>query len=590
MFFQRTVTLLIIFFFLFGYFPASSLAQDISSTPEITALVNNENQLTIASLNVKNLDARDASTRFNAFGELIATNLQSPDIIALSEIQDNDGPQNTSVTAANRTYQSLTEAIKRSGGPAYRSVDIAPIDDTNGGEPGGNIRNGFLFNPARVNLASGTAGSATTAVQVSDTPSLLVNPGLIEPENPAFEKSRKPLAAEFLFNQEPVFVVANHFASKRGGAAADRKRIRQAQSVHNFVQEILDEDSEANIVVAGDLNDFEQSPTLRTLAGTSLLNLVESIPKTDRFTFKFRGDLQVLDHILVSQNLSSDANAEIDIVHANVDQADPASDHDPVLARFTISPLSPIEFLEDVEIPETLTDIGSTIFPDLNNDELAARLQEEFKVTNSLGYRRARDLMYGQIDNQNGKVLGIYTNYTATIAPNIDTSREEARRAGINTEHSWPRSKGTRGGEANSDLHHLFPTRERVNSIRGSDPFGEIQDSDTERWFFEEQELSTIPSDNIIDQFSESNSEQFEPRENVKGDLARAQFYVFTIYKDQVDAGFFSRAKEALCKWDIQDPVDEQEMSRNKKIKAVQGNDNPFILDPNLANRLYCDS
>lgn len=573
---------------------AIAFAQSVPSAPEVTTLAASPDRLTVAALNVKNLDARDSDARFAAFGRLIVDNLKAPDIIALSEIQDNDGPIQSSVTAADKTYQDLIAAIVDEAGPPYEAIDIAPFNDTNGGQPGGNIRVGFLFNPRRVTLAPGRLGDAATAVQVADGPVLTVNPGSVEPDNPAFVNSRKPLVAQFIFNDESVFVVANHFASKRGGTASDRTRVRQAQAVHNLVAELLEEDPDANVIVAGDLNDFEDSPPLKVLAGNILQNLLNFLPRDDRFTFDFRGNLQVLDHILVSQNLLFDADAEFDIVHAVVGQRRSATDHDPVLARFTlpqlITDLPPIVEPEmEPEIEPEMTPEETGIFPDLAGAALASALKRDFAVRNSLGYRRARDYLYGQIDNKNGQVFGIYSSFAADIRPNINTSRADAYREGINAEHSWPRSHGTREGKANSDLHHLFPARERVNIIRSSSPFGEIPDVETDRWFFEDEELSFPPSRNI-DAYSEAESSVFEPREAVKGDIARAQFYVYTVYRDQVSDRFFNEQRDTLCQWQAQDPVDQRERDRNAAIQRLQGNDNPFVLDASLGDRLYCSS
>ncbi|MDJ0511483.1 MAG: endonuclease/exonuclease/phosphatase family protein [Crocosphaera sp.] len=451
---SRVVALICICLLTLTIIPGRAFAQTVPSSPEITTLIKTSNQLTVAAVNVKNLNPFDSSSRFSRLGDLIAKNLQGPDIIALSEIQDNDGSRggtNSTVTAADRTYAKLADAIEVSGGPAYRSIDITPVDDTNGGQPGGNIRVGFLFNPQRVSLEPGSPGNATTAVQVSDdtVPTLTLNPGNIEPNNPAFANSRKPLIAAFNFNGEKVFVIANHFSSKRGGRRADIKRERQGQAVQNFVAQILEDDADSNVVVAGDLNDFANSPTLNTLAGDVLQNLLDFLPRDDRFTFDFRGNLQVLDHILVSQNLLFDGNAEFDIVHANIRQSNPASDHDPVLARFTFAqtdtplPSPPIK----VTPPTT-----SVILPDFNGDELERRLAEDFAVKNSLSYRRARDYMYGQIDNDNGTVMTLYANFPAKIPNNVNTARSVARDVGVNAEHSWPQGRGTRQGKARSDL------------------------------------------------------------------------------------------------------------------------------------------
>ena len=90
------------------------------------------------------------------------TNLATPDVVALEEIQDNTGPTNNGVVAADVTLDKLTAAIVTAGGPAYQWVQINPVDGQDGGEPGGNIRSAFLYNPARVSLAPGTPGARST--------------------------------------------------------------------------------------------------------------------------------------------------------------------------------------------------------------------------------------------------------------------------------------------------------------------------------------------------------------------------------------------------------------------------------------------
>ena len=82
----------------------------------------------------------------------VAEQAGGPDIVALQEIQDNDGAEITETTAANRTLTKLTRAIRGVGGPQYRWADAPPIAGGDGGQPGGNIRNAFLYNPDRVEL------------------------------------------------------------------------------------------------------------------------------------------------------------------------------------------------------------------------------------------------------------------------------------------------------------------------------------------------------------------------------------------------------------------------------------------------------
>ncbi len=534
--------------------------------PEITTLISGENELTVAAFNVKNLDSMEEE-RFLPLGQLIVKNLQSPDIIVLSEIQDNDGSLDSTTTDATETYNKLIDAIKQAEGPSYIAFDIAPERNKDGGQPGGNIRVGYLYQPSRIALAEGRAGGATEKIKVLDGPKLSLNPGRIDPNNAGFNDSRKPLAAEFQFKNNPLFIVGNHFASKRSNN--DAKRATQATVVGNFVKELLEENPQANVIVAGDLNDLNDSETIEILEKTGLKNLSELLEPDDRYTYKFRNRLQQLDYILVSDNLAQ--TGKFDIVHVNVNQPKALSDHDPVLAQFSLSKLE-----------------SEVIFPGLSGEILRSRLARDYGVKKSLGYDKARDYMYSQLDNDDGVVRGIYSGFAVEVDPQSKRPRSEAFQngKGINAEHSWPQSKGAKG-VAKSDLHHLFPSRAKVNSRRGSLPFAEIEDSQTDRWLIDELELSTIPTTNI-DAYSEATSSGFEPREEVKGNIARALFYFYTVYENQAEPGFFEKQQTTLCDWNVLDPVDAEEIERSHAIATQQGNDNPFVIDPTLANRLYC--
>src|SRR5690606_6776322 len=146
-------------------------------------------------------------------------NLAAPDIVTLEEVQDNTGPDDDGTVAADQTLDQLTEAVEKAGGPSYEWRQISPADNADGGQPGGNIRVAFLYNPDRVSFTDRDGGDATTPVDVVDkdgAPALSASPGRIAPEDSAWEASRKPLAGEFRFRGQPVFVVANHFSSKGG--------------------------------------------------------------------------------------------------------------------------------------------------------------------------------------------------------------------------------------------------------------------------------------------------------------------------------------------------------------------------------------
>jgi uncharacterized protein len=185
---------------------------------------------------------------------------------------------------------------------------------------------------------------------VVDTPSgpqLTLSPGRIDPANPAFTNSRKPLAGEFRWQGRTLFAVANHFNSKGGDDPlfgrfqppvrhTEVQRHQQANVVAGFTGELLAADRNANVIVLGDLNDFEFSETLEILEGGGLSNLMETLPVWERYSYVFDGNSQTLDQILVSRALVSE-RPEYDSVHVNAEFADQASDHDPQVARMEVS-------------------------------------------------------------------------------------------------------------------------------------------------------------------------------------------------------------------------------------------------------------
>lgn len=233
------------------------------------------------------------------------------------------------------------------------------------------------------------------------------------------------------------------------------------------------------------------------------------------------------------------------------------------------------------------------LYPDLGGAELLEAVQADYTPSQVLNYRQARDLMYTQLDNENDSVSCIYTGHRLYLPPGANASQAlyiDGSPDGINCEHVWPRSKGAREGRAMSDMHHLFPSRVAVNAARSNSPFAEIPDEQTARWYYRDQELNSIPA-NHIDAYSEYLSDRFEPREDKKGDIARAMLYFYTIYRAEAlvaDPLFFQRQRATLLAWNQQDPPDDVEQSRSEAIALYQdGKPNPFILDPTLAERLY---
>ncbi len=137
-----------------------------------------------------------------------------------------------------------------------------------------------------------------------------------------------------------------------------------------------------------------------------------------------------------------------------------------------------------------------------------------------------------------------------------------------------------------SDMHHLRPCKTNVNSSRGNSPFGEVNTSQVNHWYWLEYDLTSPPSQNI-DEYSESASGLFEPREDMKGDIARSIFYFYTMYSDVADNNFFNIQKEQLYEWHQIDPITAQEIARTNKISEYQDYPNPFIIDESLIQRCY---
>ena len=234
--------------------------------------------------------------------------------------------------------------------------------------------------------------------------------------------------------------------------------------------------------------------------------------------------------------------------------------------------------------------ISQTIIgPGLTRVNLFDYLNTNYKTSTTLGYNQARDVMYSIIDLEDDNTLkGIYTNYTITIDPNQDP-RPQTNAQNMNCEHSWPQSMGAGSEPQKSDLHHLYPCRGNVNSSRGNKPYAEIDDNDTDKWWRFDYYETSIPSQ-YIDEFSEvdNNNGKFEPREVVKGNIARGMFYFFTIYNDEADHNFFEEQKDFLNLWHKQDPVDDIELARTLSIASYQDDIvNPFVIDSTLVKRIW---
>ncbi len=155
------------------------------------------------------------------------------------------------------------------------------------------------------------------------------------------------MLAGFAFNGHVVHLINNHFSSKGGSSplfgegerivGRAEARAAQARAIRDLLIARDAWEGTAHWVVLGDLNDHWFSEPLTILknkedSNRSLVNLIESRPIEDRWTYIFNGTGQAIDHILATPGLA--AMSEFEVVHVNARLADQAADHEPILARF----------------------------------------------------------------------------------------------------------------------------------------------------------------------------------------------------------------------------------------------------------------
>jgi|GEM_PF-376245 len=363
--------------------------QDTVPARETTTLGNDDRSLTVATFNVENLDPGDGAARFAALAGVIANNMNSPDIIIIEEMQDNNGATATGGADASMTWQMLVDALNALvPGANYQWVDQDPVAGAEGGEPGGNIRVGFLYDTNRVQLGD-LAPDATIAERRQFTDRIgdgvrdagdriLFSDDMIAGEiNTAdWSGTRKSLLAQFTFHGQTVFIAANHFPAKSGSGSywqlnqnleagqpansdfAQRNAVaNDLYTMLNFIQASA---PGAGVVSGGDYNDFYFYRPLEVATGYVLPDgtaraggarfdnlTVTELTEAERYSYTFDGRSQTLDHIIVNSMLS--AVAGYDVVHVNTGyssfgtgaNANPAlSDHDPAVSTFDFRSLS----------------------------------------------------------------------------------------------------------------------------------------------------------------------------------------------------------------------------------------------------------
>ena len=196
-----------------------------------------------------------------------------------------------------------------------------------------------------------------------------------------------------------------------------------------------------------------------------------------------------------------------------------------------------------------------------------------------LGYDGARKVLFGKIhlQQQDGQyfIKDVYCHKIFTGGRDIGPGAIP-NHAQINCEHTWPQSKFSHlypKDMQKSDLHHLYPTDSKANSVRGNYDFADVS---YDNGALDDCSASKSGSSNT----GGTSDDLFEPPAEHKGNVARALFYFSVRYKIRIP----SSEELVLRRWNDLDPVDDAEMKRNEQIHNAQGNRNPFIDFPQLAN------
>lgn len=255
---------------------------------------------------------------------LIARDMGAPDVVSLQEVEN------------ARVLDDLL-AMPQMAGLGYRYV-LASKADTRG------IRNAILYRPAKVELRS------------VEEP----NPfSTLPPEDPV------PIGSDRLFSRSPMiatfglagardaaaaatFVVINsHFKSKLGGDAHEPRRQAQGAFIGGVVDALHGADAAIPIFVASDLNatwndGAYQRIQQRRDGSERMLDTLASLPDADRYTYNYRGKLELLDHLMVNRDAAQVVEG-VRILHVNTatdsleKRFNPrtvhgTSDHDPIVA------------------------------------------------------------------------------------------------------------------------------------------------------------------------------------------------------------------------------------------------------------------
>ena len=304
-------------------------------------VVQETEKLTLVSYNLENLSLNDESARFKDMARQITDSLKTPDILVLHEVLDDSGVEDDGTTSAELTISKIIDEIAARSAVEYAYSQIDPMNNQDGGIPGGNIRSIILYREDQ-------------GIFLDENPDnnyFSTNPRLIEEGHWRFAGTRKPLAALFEKDGVPFIVIAVHLTSRNADSPLfgnlqpiekpeELERNEQAALVNQFASRFLGRFPDTRVIVAGDVNDDPWSRSVELMEETSLVDLGRKVNASDRFSYILDGNALQLDYIFT--NPVPGLDDEFLFLHLNsvLDYTLQISDHDPVIG-FIELPVSP---------------------------------------------------------------------------------------------------------------------------------------------------------------------------------------------------------------------------------------------------------
>lgn len=219
--------------------------------------------------------------------------------------------------------------------------------------------------------------------------------------------------------------------------------------------------------------------------------------------------------------------------------------------------------------------------------DIAARGQRE------TGYHAASKQLFSVADNHTlNNLPGVADAYSGAFIPGTSAEARDYEQTGdkshdgwsrhqtMNVEHVFPQSLFGGVVPMRSDLHILMATLEHPNGMRGSLPFGVVKGKPDYR----------------NSAGAKRGGGVFEPPDFTKGRVARAMLYFYARYSREDFFGrrstrrFWNAQIETMLDWNRRFPPTVEERRRNDHVERFQGNRNPFVDDPKIADKIGLDA